>query len=178
MRKLLSLPISPRRELFASLDGLISTGEHTGILADAIRGFKYDGAIELADALAARMTAVVDAPQEQVDCLLPVPLAEKRMAERGYNQSALLCQRLSDAWQIDWRDDLLRRTRETEQQARLRGHEREDNVRGAFQAAPVDGMSLLLVDDVVTTGATLIECAKALKQQGAFAVYAITVCRA
>ena len=178
-RELQAVPIVRWQDRRANLDGMIATGQYRGHLEGAIRAFKYDGAIDLAGALSARMVGVMDDPRGHIDALLPVPLSQERLAERGYNQAALLCRQLSAAWGISQRDDLLWRTRDTEQQARLRGQERHDNVLDAFEAADdANGRSLLLIDDVVTTGSTLIECAKALKRRGAAAVYAATVCHA
>ena len=179
VNELQRVPIARWQDQRGDLDGMIATGQYRGSLESAIKAFKYERATELASTLSMRLAAVMDDPRPHIDALLPVPLSAERFDERGYNQAALLCRHLSAAWGIPWRDDLLRRTRDTEQQARLRGQERLDNVLDAFEAAhDAEGRSLLLIDDVVTTGSTLIECAKALKRRGANAVYAATVCHA
>ena len=179
MAELRRAPILRWEDRRDGLDGLIATGKYAGGLEGAIRAFKYEGALDLSAALAERMISVMNNPRAHIDWMLPVPLSQERMAARGYNQAALLCRHLSHAWDLPWRDDALWRTRDTEQQARLRGQKRLDNVKDAFEAsAQAQGRSLLLIDDVVTTGSTLIECAKALRDRGAEAVYAATVCHA
>lgn len=118
------------------------------------------------------------------DVIIPVPLHRRRRRERGYNQSALLAQRLGWAIQISVRGDLLRRHRYTTSQTRLNAQQRSLNVQGAFSCAQRDvaktiaGKKVLLIDDVATTGATLRECAQALKDQGARSVWALTLARA
>ncbi len=159
--------------------GLCASGKQAGILESAVRSFKYEGATELAEPLAARLSRAIDRQRWQIDCILPVPLFADRLRERGYNQAYLLCQRLAAALSLRCRNDYLERIRSTSQQARLKGVARQRNVRGAFAASEaVGGLSLLLVDDVLTTGATLRECAAALRAKNARAVYGVTVSQA
>ena len=137
------------------------------------------GATELAAPLAARMVKALRVLDWGVDVVLPVPLFADREAERGYNQAALLGQHLSAVMGLKYSADSLKRVRETSQQALLTQEERRSNVRGAFEASEgVMGLAVLLVDDVVTTGSTLGECAIALKVKGAGAVYGIAVSHA
>ena len=117
------------------------------------------------------------------NALVAVPLASARQRERGFNQSARLAQTLADYWCIPVWDDVLVRARVTETQTRLTPEARRRNVSGAFRAvagtrARLRGTHLVLVDDVVTTGATLVECATALLDGGARIVSFVTFGRA
>lgn len=167
------------RETPDELDALIATGKHHGVLQKAVQAFKYDGARDLAFPLANRLVEALRSVNWRIDAVVPVPLFADREAERGYNQSALLCQYFAAATGIKTRADYLTRTRATSQQAMLSGAERRENVRDAFAAhEDARGLSALLIDDVVTTGSTLGECARALKAKGAGAVYGIAVSHA
>jgi ComF family protein len=115
-----------------------------------------------------------------LDAIAYVPLAARKERERTYNQSRLLAQELGHRLQVTVAHRTLRRVRYTATQTHLHAGERAANVRGAFMVrAPswVEGRSLLLVDDVMTTGATLRECARALKGAGAYRVFVVTVAR-
>ncbi|MCO5176408.1 MAG: hypothetical protein M9890_05460 [Thermomicrobiales bacterium] len=113
-----------------------------------------------------------------VDLIVPIPLHRSKQRSRGYNQSLLIAQHM--ARQIDVQaQDALVRVRHTQSQVDLDAAERRDNVRGAFVARrQFNGASILLVDDVVTTGSTLIECAIACHQAGAGSVDAMTLATA
>ena len=116
------------------------------------------------------------------DVIVPVPLHYWRFVSRRYNQSALLAQALSKACGLPCLPDGLQRTRKTASQAGLTRAQRFDNVRGAFAAnrkytARLAGKSVLLVDDVMTTGATLEQCTKALLKAGAATVNVLTLAR-
>jgi ComF family protein len=114
------------------------------------------------------------------DVIAPVPLGQKRMKERGYNQVALIAKPLSLSMNRYYQPVALKRRRETRSQVGLSAGERRANVHEAFIADPrlVRGRSVLVMDDVATTGATLSSSAEALLQAGASQVYAITVARA
>ena len=116
----------------------------------------------LAEAIAREQSTAFDA-------VVPVPLAPTRLLERGYNQSEALAEGVAGRLGCPLRPDLLRRTRATRSQTRLGFAERWANVDGAFEAAGDDlaGTRLLLVDDVLTTGATLLAAARPLTQAGA-----------
>jgi len=117
-----------------------------------------------------------------VALLLPVPLADVRLRERGYNQAALLAQRLARRLRLPCAPQALRRTRDTGHQLALPREQRAANVRGAFAVAPrtagvLRGRRVALVDDVMTTGATLAEAARVLLAAGAAEVQAWVVAR-
>lgn len=161
------------------LDGLCATGKQQGLLASAVKAFKYEDATNLRDLLADRLIIALSAQAWSFDTVVPVPLHTDRLLERGYNQSELLAERLAQTLRIRFEPSLLRRIRSTGQQARLSVSERAQNVAGAFEAdRAAQDLSILLIDDVVTTGETLSACAKALRAQQAEAVYGIAVSHA
>jgi ComF family protein len=120
--------------------------------------------------------------EEERAALVPVPLARSRQRERGYNQSAELARAIGAAWSLPVREELLIRVRATETQTRLTPGERHRNVSGAFRVtadrASLRGLHLVLVDDVVTTAATLNACAAALHAGGARILSFVTFGRA
>jgi ComF family protein len=155
----------------------------------AVHGLKYGGLPRIADDLAGAMGRVrpeTDGPS----VLIPIPLAKKRLRERGYNQSEKLARALARQWRIPVLLDVLVRTRETPTQTALTPGTRLANVAGAFETRNVElgtgnssafrlpSSTLILVDDVFTTGATLAEAARALAQAGAKRVLGVTFARA
>lgn len=116
------------------------------------------------------------------DVIVPVPLHPHRLLKRRYNQAALLAQALARAVEKPFLPDTLRRVKATPTQGFLKAHEREKNVRRAFavpdrKRAGVSGRKIILVDDVLTTGATVSECAKTLLKAGAQSVDVLTIAR-
>lgn len=166
-----------------AFDGARSAARHRGALRDALHAFKYRGALGLADDLAGLLEGCLSAHYGGMrwDAVLCVPLAGKRQRERTYNQAALLASRLSRRMGTPLLRGALRRTRETQTQIHLTARQRRLNVRGAFgpgrTADWVEGRRVLLVDDVMTTGATVNECARVLKSAGAMRVHVVTVAR-
>ncbi|GAB4527373.1 MAG: hypothetical protein Fur0018_13000 [Anaerolineales bacterium] len=135
----------------------------------------------LADCIAAEMVAFYRTyVQWDIDMILPVPLSAKRFRERGYNQAALFALPLALALEVQYRPQVIRRVRHTASQVNLSWRERQTNVAGAFTAEShqVAGRKVMLIDDVITTGATIFACASALMDAGAQAVYALSVARA
>lgn len=111
-------------------------------------------------------------------CWVPVPLHPKRLAERGFNQSALLAQALARATGDRARPRLLGRVRETDKQAALERERRLSNVRSAFIVRELPRAPIVLVDDVVTTGATLGACIDVLEHAGAHVAFAMAIAHA
>jgi ComF family protein len=111
-------------------------------------------------------------------CLIPIPLGARREAERGYNQSERLATPLAALVGGTVNTDLLRRARDTRTQTALTPEARQVNVAGAFAATGRPPASVVLVDDVFTTGATLCAAAAALREAGAERVEAVTFARA
>jgi ComF family protein len=138
-----------------------------------VHALKYGGWTSVADGMGERM-ARVTFPEDVVyerSALIPVPLAPTRERERGFNQSQLLAEAVSRVWRIPVWHDVLVRQRETATQTRLTPSERASNVSGAFGLDPrvvgrIRGTHLVLVDDVITTAATLNAAASALSERG------------
>jgi len=146
----------------------------------ALHKLKYYRNIALGDALAHHFAEFVDTLGWPVDLVVPVPLGKKRMKERGYNQVGLIAMPLAAVNHWRYAPRALVRCRETRSQVGLTVAERMENVSGAFlgEAALVSGEKVLLMDDVTTTGATLLACTTALLDAGARSVFALTLARA
>ena len=147
---------------------------------NALHTLKYRKNLGLGDALAAQMADFVRGLNWPVEMLVPTPLGKKRLQERGYNQVALVAQPLAYELGLAYVPLALTKVRETRSQVGLNVQERRQNVSEAYQANPsvVKRKSVLLMDDVATTGSTLASAAEALMAAGADAVYAITIARA
>lgn len=153
-----------------------------GALRTSLHAFKYEGATCLARDFVPLLSACVNTHYSRIsfDALSFIPLYPKREKKRTYNQARLLANGLAANLDLSVLSACLYRVRSTLMQTELTASARRVNVRGAFKAAQGDwleGRNLLLVDDVMTTGATVNECAKILKRAGASAVYVVTVAR-
>lgn len=140
---------------------------------------KYEGLTSLAEPMAALIAASIDVTD--VDLIVPVPLHRGRERSRGYNQAGELARHLADAAGIPYDPKAARRVRETAPLAKtMHRDERRGIVAAAFAAERrrVDGLRVLLLDDVTTTGATLDACASALLESGASTVRCVTWARA
>jgi ComF family protein len=153
--------------------------------SDIVHALKYGGwariAVEMADRMS-RLSWPRDVVEERT-ALVPIPLASARKRERGYNQSELLARGLGAKWRIPVWESLVVRSRETGSQTRLTPEQRLGNVAGSFRIGGVawDGLvgaHVVIVDDVVTTAATLNECAKVLYDGGARIISYVTFGRA
>jgi ComF family protein len=115
-----------------------------------------------------------------VDIITPVPLGLARLKERGYNQAALLARPIALSLKLPYLPKLLKRTRETPSQVDLSYNERQENMADAFKAQneSARGKTILVVDDVATSGATINACAKALLDIGVSKVYGFSLTRA
>ncbi|MDR5709149.1 MAG: ComF family protein [Armatimonadota bacterium] len=155
-------------------------GLYEGRLRDALHAFKYRRRIALADPLGQALAEVVreDTTLSAAEALVPVPLHPRRERERGFNQAEELAKRIARHVGIPLLRALVR-VRPTMPQVGLPEAERRGNVRGAFAVcAPVRGFQVVLVDDVLTTGSTLAECARTLRRAGGRVVGAVVVAMA
>ena len=149
-----------------------------------VHSLKYGGWSRVAEAMSERMSRLhwPDDVVEERAALIPVPLSSARNRERGYNQSALLAHGLAERWRIPVRENLLVRARDTRSQTELTPEQRLSNVAGSFgigmQTDDMRGAHLILVDDVVTTAATMNECARVLFNGGARIISYVTFGRA
>ena len=147
-----------------------------GTAREAVHHLKYGGWTGMARSMAEAMRGLE--PLRAGALLVPVPLGTSRHRQRGYNQAEVLARALGAVTGLPVRTDLLHRARETRSQTALAPSARAANVRGAFMAAGTAGTRLVLVDDVCTTGATLVAAAAALGDAGAVQVDAVTFARA
>lgn len=158
-----------------------SAVRYEGGVGEALRALKYDHAIWLASDLAELLAACFTAEYGNVsfDFVSAVPLHPVRRRARGFNQSALIARELAGRIGLPYRS-IARRIRPTVTQTGLTAPQRTANVSNAFQSRIFSRLSdkkVLLIDDVMTTGATVSACAKALKKGGAQSVNVLTVAR-
>jgi len=163
-------------------NGARSAARYRGTLRRVLRDFKYNKASHLRADLAVLLHACARTHYATMpfDGVIGVPLYPRRERERTYNQAALLAGALAAKLRLPCPGHFLRRLRPTATQTRLSATERRANVRGAFGTrgdAWIKGRRILLVDDVMTTGATVDECSAALKAAGAAGVCVVTVAR-
>lgn len=156
------------------LDGYAAGLYYNEVSRRAMHAFKFGGALYIKEFL----THFISIPEAWAfDWVIPVPLHPSRERKRGYNQSLVLARELCKRYNLKLRGDLLKKARSTPDQVGLSPSERMRNLSAAFVASDeCRGRSFLLVDDVRTTGATLLACAKELKKHGAVRVYAVTAC--
>jgi len=152
------------------------------IITDAIHNFKYKRNIYLGRVLGSFMAdfSFPDFAVPEYSLFIPVPLHVKRLRERGFNQSLLLAEELAKKHKLPVNFSLLKRHKFTLTQTGLNKKEREKNISGAFavtDAKNLSGKSIILVDDVYTTGATINECARVLLEAGAQKVAVLTLAR-
>jgi len=155
---------------------------YEGGIMEAIHQFKYAGKSHLASSLGLLLSSFARRWLNKTDgCLMmPVPLHPRRLRERDFNQSLLLARYAASLLGTELDFLSLRRIRYTQPQAGLKSDKRRKNVRQAFQIVDrkvVKGRTILLVDDVATTGNTLNECARTLKRAGARKVFCLTLAR-
>ena len=164
-------------------DAAVAAYRGRGIVRQIIHEFKYGRQIHLRHLVARWLNSALDDErlrQSHFDLIVPVPLHPARQRERGFNQASLLAELLSAQTSIPVKP-LLERTRYTTTQTALDRSERMENLHNAFRLrknADVRSLRVLLVDDVLTTGSTLNECARILKRASAFSVHAATAARA
>lgn len=165
-----------------AFDAAVAACVYAFPVSPVISQFKYGARLALAGWMADALAQAVSARgRAEVDWILPLPLSRERMAERGFNQAALIAAGVARRLALPLHRDELLRVRHTAPQASLDHAERKRNVRGAFDVAPGAGIAdqrIALVDDVMTTGATLDAAARALKRAGAARVEAWVVARA
>jgi ComF family protein len=159
-------------------DAVYSYGSYEGTLRQLVHLFKYGGVRPLAGTFGKFLAQAL--PREtSFDVIVPMPLHWFKQWQRGFNQADVLAREIGKKWHVPLRN-VIRRRRATVPQAGLTNAKRRANVRGAFSTArgkPLQGMRVLLVDDVVTTGATASACARVLKRAGAAHVALLALAR-
>jgi ComF family protein len=174
------------RDFEPEFDRAVAFGEYAGALRGLIHLLKYDRVLPAAPVLGDKLVEAIRQLQGSGEdfwpVIVPVPLHASKRGERGFNQAELIVRsvkkRLPERFEIA--DGLLKRQRPTQSQVGLSREERVANMRGAFRVIDperVKGRSVIVVDDVMTTGTTVSECARVLKKAGAERVWAATVAR-
>jgi competence protein ComFC len=154
-------------------------GEYDGVLRDFILALKYRRNLGLAELILPDLIQCLSHSHLEFEMLIPVPLNKTRQRERGYNQVVVWGRLLGRTIGIPLISSAVIRELNTPSQVSLPADKRWENVQNAFSAKTdlVNEKNILLLDDVITTGATLIECAKTLKKAGAKKVSALTIAR-
>ncbi len=162
------------------IDGTRSPFRFEGVMRQAIHQLKYQNLRALVVPLAKLLQDYLTTNPVPAEILVPVPLHQKRLRERGYNQSNLLARKLGKLVNLPVVDDCLIRQRHTPPQARTATvEERRNNISNAFACRDqrLQNKQVLLIDDVSTSGATLDACATALKASGAYSVWGLVMAR-
>lgn len=165
-----------------AFDAARSAARYRGSLVAILQGFKYNGATWAARDLTGLLAACAGTHFDGVrfDAVVPVPLHPSKKRARTFNQSRILAAGLARELSVPFFGGALRRVRATPTQTDLSAFARRENVRKAFAVPHPDWVlfrRLLLVDDTMTTGATVDECSRRLKEAGAASVHVITVAR-
>jgi competence protein ComFC len=151
--------------------------EYNGMGKKLIYKLKYEGKVQLAKVIAGLMIERLQNERLAIDAVVPVPMHESKLEARGFNQSLIIAQELGERMDKPVAD-CLKRAKETKEQYNLDRNQRYSNINGAFSVKLSYNigkyMDILLVDDIYTTGSTVNECSKVLKEAGAEKVYVIT----
>jgi len=160
------------------IDEVYSAWFATGSINDIIHNIKYHDQPKLGMELGRRMSQEFPIEElSKIDVITAVPLNAARIRERGYNQAEWIAMGLSKAWKVPCDFNFLKRVKYTSTQTDLTAKERKENIKDAFELETIiDSMSVAIIDDVITTGATISECAKILKNNGAIKVTAVSCC--
>jgi ComF family protein len=157
----------------------LSAFSYESPIVELVLDIKYGSIGDVAKITAPILAAVMQYFKIHADVLIPVPLAPKRLKERGYNQALLIAKELSKIIHVPVVDDFLIRTRYTAAQKKMTLKERQENLRGAFEIKPpysvIKGKRVLIIDDVFTTGTTVNDCARVMKKCKPKSIEVLTV---
>jgi len=168
------------RQRRIEIDGIRSPYRFDEVIRKAIHQLKYQNLKAISSCLAELLADYLGSSPLPGEVLVPVPLHQRRLKERGYNQSSLLSRELGKLTNLPVVEDCLIRIKEAQPQVKAASmEERRENVVGAFicRDEKVSGKQVILIDDVCTSGATLESCAVALKSKGAISVWGLTIAR-
>lgn len=161
-----------------ALDGVSIAYVYQGPLRDAIHQLKYRRRRRMAGPLGELLVPFARPHAATLDAIIPIPMHAARYAERGFNQAELIAQTVAAGVQIPCLGSSITRVRATAQQAKLNAQERQQNMRGAFAwKGGTPPARVLLIDDVLTTGATMDACAQTLREAGSREVYGLALAR-
>jgi ComF family protein len=172
-------PACQKKDL--SFDRAYSPCSYEGVVKELIHKFKYNGSQHLGEPLSRLMSEFVreySLPIDYVDCIIPVPLHKTRLREREFNQSEILGKHLAREFNKELVSNAIERFRHTKTQTELITDQRASNVKDCFRVIDprtIKDKNILLIDDVLTTGATSSEAAAALKDAGANIVLVLTI---
>lgn len=156
----------------------MATHYEAGPVREMVHKLKYEGMTDLASVLGEVLISGANQKRWEGFVVVPVPLHRRRLAERGFNQAGLLAVRLAKRLGLSYQPTGLGRVRETATQIMLGRRSRHENLYKAFRAnRSLAGEKVLLADDVMTTGATLEDCARACRDAGARQVWAAVIAR-
>jgi ComF family protein len=152
-------------------DRVFIIGSYESSLKEAVHQFKYSKKIQLREYFSVLINDYIEKNNvlDKVDVIIPVPLFSTKKRERGFNQSELLAKEISKEWDLPLSTENLYRARYTDPQYNLDYIQREKNIKGAFRLKDkniIEGKRVLLIDDIITTGATVNECSRILKKEG------------
>ena len=159
-------------------DKIFAAVHYRGVFKDKMLNYKFHDAKYIGASFAEILKIVIEKHDLKADIIIAVPISKKRLKERGYNQSEIIAKKLSMFVEIKYQEDILVKTKNNLRQSELTLHERKENVKDAYSIKNIEKIKnkkIILIDDIYTTGATLNECAKVLKQHGALEVLALAV---
>lgn len=178
-----SVKTTPFSQFYKSTEYIsffIAPLNYSGVVKNAVHSLKFKFTRSAAYCLAYYINICLSVMADEIslnrfDMLVPVPLSRLRLKERGYNQAELIAQCISEYFHIPVKSDALIKYKNTKPQSLLSHDKRHTNVQNSYVSkADISGKNILLIDDVCTTGNTLNACAKALKENGAGIIGAVT----
>ena len=159
-------------------DKLISLLPYEGIFKEKMLNYKFHDAKYLGATFAEILTNFIEKYNIKADIILAVPISKARLHERGYNQSSVIAKKVSEFTGIEYQEQILLKKKNNLRQSELTVCQRKLNVKDVYYVRKreiVKNKTIILIDDIITTGATLNECAKILKECGAREVIGLTV---
>jgi len=172
-------PACQKKDL--SFDRAFSPCAYEGVIKELIHKFKYNSKEHLGEPLSKLMSEFIreySLPIDYVDCIIPIPLHKTRLREREFNQSEILGKYLAREFNKELINNAIERFRHTKTQIEIKTHQRVNNVKNIFRVTDpqaIKDKNILLIDDVLTTGATSSEAAATLKNAGANIVFVLTI---
>ncbi len=174
------VPLSLGGGIKSYCDGVVCVGKYQHSLKKALRDYKFNERPSFYRAFGALIADKINRAliQYPLDVIVPVPMSRKRIAQRGYNQAALIALRASQILSVPLEARSIVKVKDTLRQSSLRRQERLINLNDAFKvtsSCSYAGKTVVLIDDIITTGSTLNECSKALKEAGAKYVFGAVI---